>query len=36
LASLNAVPDWMLEECKHDANIDLRQLAYNDFKHPEN
>jgi len=29
LASLNAVPQWMLEECKHDCNLDLREWALN-------
>jgi hypothetical protein len=27
LRALEAVPQWLLEECQHDANLDLRQLA---------
>lgn len=34
LDSLDAVPAWMLDECKYDANHDLRQLARNNFQHP--
>ena len=35
LHSLDALPDWMLEECKYDANLDLRELARNNFKMTE-
>lgn len=29
LAALNALPDWMIEECKFDCNLDLRTWARN-------
>ncbi len=29
LASLNAIPEWILEECKYDCNLDLRQWSLN-------
>jgi hypothetical protein len=35
LHELESLPDWMLEEVKFDANFKLRQLAQNNFKHPE-
>jgi hypothetical protein len=35
LHEIESLPDYLLEECKHDANFKLRQLAYNDFKHAE-
>jgi hypothetical protein len=34
LVSLNAVPDWMAEESKHDAYFDLREFALNGFQDP--
>jgi hypothetical protein len=35
LRELESLPDYMLEECKHDANFKLRQLTQNNFKQPE-
>jgi hypothetical protein len=31
LVSLNALPDWMAEECRYDANLDLRAYAEREF-----
>ncbi len=28
LAALNTLPDWIIEECKFDCNLDLRQWAH--------
>ncbi|MHB8748871.1 MAG: hypothetical protein ACYDBJ_06750 [Aggregatilineales bacterium] len=32
LYRLNAIPDWMREECLYDANLDLREAARNGFE----
>jgi hypothetical protein len=35
LHSLEMMPDWMIEESKHDSNLDLREWVANGFKRAE-
>ncbi len=36
LHSINALPVWMIEECRYDSNIEIREWVKNGFKSLEN